>query len=80
MFIIVFCIGVVACDQFKAQSTKWEYHVLSFDNNSTNSSPEDQLNKLGKDGWELVSVQTWEVNGNTQEFFGKACLKRPLAQ
>jgi hypothetical protein len=26
--IAVFCLGVVACDQFKAQPTKWEYQRL----------------------------------------------------
>jgi Domain of unknown function (DUF4177) len=80
IFIAVFCLGVIACDQFKAQPAKWEYQVLSFDSTNSTSSPQDQLNKLGKAGWELVSVQSWEVNGNTQAFFGKACLKRPLAQ
>lgn len=80
MFLAAFCLGVVACDPFKDKPTKWEYQVLSFDNTNPKNSPPDELNKLGRDGWELVSVQSWEVNGNTQAFFGKACLKRPLAQ
>jgi hypothetical protein len=68
--IAVFCLGVVACDQFKAQPTKWEYQILYFDTNH----PQDQLNKLGKDGWELVAINTTESQGTNGYF------KRPIAQ
>jgi hypothetical protein len=43
-----------------------------------NPSLEGQLNKLGKDGWELVSVSNAEANGNNGG--GNYYFKRPLAQ
>jgi hypothetical protein len=70
MFVAVFCLGLVACDQFKAQPTKWEYQILYFQTNH----PDDQINKLGKDGWELVTITSSEVRG-TYAYF-----KRPIAQ
>ena len=82
MFIAVFCLGVVACDQFKAQPTKWEYKIL-WGMRSTDAQlvplAQGQLDKLGKDGWELVSVQADDVNGTTSTDVS-LYLKRPLAQ
>jgi hypothetical protein len=80
MLVAIFCLGVIACDRIKAQPTKWEYQVLNFDEPGGDDHAQDRLNQLGKEGWELVSVQAYEANGVTQNFFAKVCLKRPLAQ
>ncbi len=72
IFVAGSLLGFVGCNQFKAQSTKWEYQIVTFDSGS-----QDELNKLGKDGWELVSVQVMEQNGS-QVGFGQGYLKRPL--
>ncbi len=74
MFVAVFCLGVVACNQSNAQPTKWEYHVVN-----GRYVTQDQLNVLGKDGWELVSVQATEEQGTTVS--AQICyFKRPLAR
>jgi len=76
MFIAVFGLGIVACDQFKPKPQKWEYQVLGF----ADATSTDQLNKAGKDGWELISIQPQEVNGTTVYSSNLFYLKRPLAQ
>jgi len=83
MTIAVLClglIGVLTADvpspQLKAKSQKWEYQVLPFSNEQ---ETQNQLNKAGKDGWELISVQPSEANGSTVGY-GFFFLKRPLAQ
>jgi len=76
LFIAAFCLSIVACDQFKTTPQKWEYQTLIV----TDPSDANQLNKVGKDGWELVSILPpgnygFKTFGDT--FY---CLKRPLAQ
>jgi hypothetical protein len=83
MPIALLCLGLIGgltaeepSPQLKAKPQKWEYQVLS---NPNPKDEHDQLNKLGKDGWELVSVLTWEANGNTIPGY-IFYFKRPLAQ
>lgn len=50
---------------------KWEYHFLSVDVDRDDNSIKDDLNKLGKDEWELVAIY--------QSTFRMFVVKRPLA-
>lgn len=50
---------------------QWEYKILA---NFSLWSAEDELNKLGEEGWELVTVRQDPFN-NLNEY---AVFKRPL--
>ena len=78
---IVFCSSplVEAADEV----TKWEYRVIRIDDSrpeqaggrAARGSAQEQLNELGAEGWELVSVRTdSQANRNSPIFY----LKRPL--
>ncbi len=64
--------------------TKWEYQTISLAqqagllNNGTLDAPALQtwLNRLGAEGWELVSVFTTESGGYSR--FVNAVFKRPV--
>ena len=51
---------------------KWEYTVL---NKGLVSVSEDKMNKAGNEGWELVAVETQQVNGQTTQV--RYVFKRP---
>ena len=62
----------------------WEYRVVVlrspwklFGGTAPHVSAEEQLNELGSQGWELVSVQQHVSGGTTDAFCATACLKRP---
>ena len=83
MVIAIMCLGLIGIlkagepsSQLKAKPQKWEYQVLS---NPNPKDEHDELNKLGKDGWELVSVLAWEANGSTIPGY-IFYFKRPMAQ
>ena len=70
----------VAADK---EVTKWEYRVIRIDDSRPDQaggrpgrgSAEEQLNKLGAEGWELVSVRIdSQANRNSPIFY----LKRPV--
>ena len=57
-----------------ARMTKWEY--LFFDPNADpNASYIERLNELGKEGWELAGVATYEKLG-TGLYWSSAIFKR----
>lgn len=61
-------LGITSCSKKQEESQKWEYKTLiswaelpsQFDyfSNTSIPVPEEEMNKLGEDGWELVSVYT----------------------
>lgn len=65
---ITLSMGIASCSNKEQEPQKWEYKTLiawgemssQFDYFSHNSIPvpEVELNKLGEEGWELVSVYT----------------------
>ncbi len=63
---------------------QWEYRTLAFETQLSlrggrinGQELTDQLNRLGEQGWELVSVfDTNTSSGSTREVF--AVLKRPM--
>ena len=72
----------VAADK---EVTKWEYRVIRIDDRRPDAaggragrgSAEEQLNKLGAEGWELVSVRIdSQANRSNPIFY----LKRPVRQ
>lgn len=52
--------------------TRWEYHVLFLAAAREIGQVEDALNQLGRDGWELVTVD--DAGENAKVFF----FKRPI--
>ena len=57
------------------ESEGWEYQVIQVPNGMTDvktSEAQRELNRLGREGWELVSVQ------GTRLYQGWMYLKRPL--
>ena len=51
---------------------KWEYHVRKI---GYSDNPEDFLNALGQNGWELVAVSS-DAGGDVRKLF----LKRPIIE
>jgi hypothetical protein len=51
---------------FVYEKQEWEYKVVT--RNAPEVMAEDELNALGRDGWELVGVVTWS---DTVRFFLK---------
>lgn len=51
---------------------KWEYHVRKI---GYSDNPEDFLNALGQNGWELVAV-SFNLRGDVQRLF----MKRPAIE
>jgi hypothetical protein len=65
------------------QPQKWEYKSVDFGfspdfEDKRTLFDKDSLSKLGRDGWELVAVQSYESKGTTVEL--SYYFKRPLAQ
>lgn len=48
----------------------WQYLVRSFDN-SNEDTFQKELNKLGEEGWELVSLNNWEDSPYLRAVFKK---------
>ncbi len=55
----------------------WEYTVETIPLDHTGPTPNEILNALGVEGWELVSVVSQVVSGSIYVIF---FLKRPLAE
>lgn len=63
--------------------TKWEYRVIRIDDGgrSGGSNAEAQLNKLGAEGWELVSVRAdSQANRNSPIFYFKRPVQRAATE
>jgi len=73
-------IGVVAAADTapspKATNPKWEYRVERY-TPDTLTNKAAQLNNLGQDGWELVSVEEQQSNGSNVSY-GLYYLKRQI--
>ena len=75
--LVVLTIGFLS---FSSQSTqaqvsanqKWEYKVL---NKGLVTVSEEKMNQAGNEGWELVAVETQQVNGQTTQV--RYVFKRP---
>ena len=53
---------------------KWEYHTVTNEHASSRDWPGEFLNKLGSEGWELISVVSESVGGLFSRTF---VFKRP---
>ena len=56
--------------------TKWEYKLENYD--ELDASEMIKLNKLGKDGWELVNVSRIRVALDEMDAYYKMIFKRPV--
>jgi len=82
MFIAILCLGFIGCDQLKSTPQKWEYEILKGQRDTSGQligDDQGKLDKLGKDGWELVSVQADDIQGSTSTQLS-LYFKRPLSQ
>ena len=68
------------------QDARWEYNVETFDSSSGFFSVggefdtdriQERLNKLGSDGWELVSMMDTNLSGGISRYI-YATFKRPI--
>ena len=77
--IAVSAVAVTSCGNAQAQGggratiERWEYKVANFDGINP-SEFEVELNRLGLEGWELISVPAKSSGG----YYYDACLKRKL--
>ena len=53
---------------YVTEKTVWEYKLLSRNLSNEETPSEEELNKLGKDGWELAAALT---NGGVAQFYFK---------
>jgi len=82
--IVLLLVGLVTCFIFNTfyqnvssgqgvNGTRWEYKLLDYgDVNSMNKSLENDLARLGKEGWELI-IHAVPFSGKTRYIF-----KRPM--
>jgi hypothetical protein len=56
-------ITVIICSfGVASQSERWEYQVVSAYSETLLGNTEKELNNLGREGWELISVVSWNPN------------------
>lgn len=65
LFAIIIAIGIASCSQKQEETPKWEYKTLVVEARPYNdfavpmiSYPQERLDTLGSQGWELVDVYT----------------------
>ncbi|GCE20697.1 hypothetical protein [Dictyobacter kobayashii] len=51
-------------DRPPVKQTQWEYHTLTINTKEDALADAEQLNKLGKDGWIMVSVLDERASGS----------------
>jgi hypothetical protein len=65
------CFWLLAADQNKDAETagvvQWEFCLLKVRANQPTSETGRQILKAGREGWELVSVENFSVDGTTTE-------------
>ena len=65
---LALCLGWLGFNQIaKAQisnAQRWEYKTVD---KGWVTVSEDKLNKVGEEGWELVAIETQQVNGQTNQ-------------